>query len=250
MKRAVFAAVLLAAAALLAGCGARFDRYGNAGSYTVGAASYSAAQVHDIEIGWLDGAVYVQTSETATEITVSESRAESDDYAVRTAVVAGVLNIMYAKSGVRVPGGLQKILTVTLPAGAALGEVEADTTAATVSVSGVTALEVTADTASGDILFSDVTATSLTADTVSGSVLFRGCTFAEGEADTTSGNAVFVLGEIDGFRLDFEGRGAFTDEYGAVKQGRVYVYGNGRADLSFESVSGSLALRKSASPAE
>ncbi len=224
MKRRlkILAAAFFAVTSLgFIGCtgSARYDSYADAKLYKTGGASFTQAQVREVEIDWLGGSVEI-TQNADGEVRVSEETELTGDAERMHYYLSGTtLKIRYCESGLRVRQ-TEKNLQVSLPTGISL---ELDCVSARVSVldslelsrlsfesgsggfeaervlcSGAADLE----TVSGNIEILELTADELSVETASGSVAIEKLTARELEADTASGEMFFGLqaacvGEID-----------------------------------------------------
>lgn len=199
-----------------------YDRYDRPDSYSVGGGE--AASVSAIEIDW-HGDVVIRASADVRQVTFSEETSETEEHnLMRYRVERGELDIEYAASGAILPVGLNKTLTVLVPVGVSLVDLEVEGTRGTVTVEGVTAYDLALETAEGDIRVS-------------------GVTFYDGEFDTDSGDITLSLLR-GGFRCKFETRlGTLRDLIGTQQQWSEYVYGDGRSKISAETVSGDLTLQ-------
>lgn len=199
-----------------------YDRYDRPDSYSVGGGE--AASVSAIEIDW-HGDVVIRASADVRQVTFFEETSETEERnLMRYRVERGELDIEYAASGAILPVGLNKTLTVLVPVGVSLVDLEVDGARGTVTVEGVAAYDLTLDTTEGDIRVS-------------------GATFYDGEFDTDSGDITLSLSR-GGFRCKFETRlGTLRDLIGTQQQWSEYVYGDGRSKISAETVSGDLTLQ-------
>ncbi|MFA6948937.1 MAG: DUF4097 family beta strand repeat-containing protein [Eubacteriales bacterium] len=135
--------------------------------------------------------------------------------------------------------------------GAASNEVETDTVSGKVYASGITASDIECDSVSGDV---DVngTVTDFKASTVSGEVsLYTDTPLTSGKISTTSGDVSLTIPEISVFKLNYDTvsggtRIALPTSY---ENGKYYSVnaesGNDAADISVDTVSGSLTVDKS-----
>nr|AHF24355.1 hypothetical protein [uncultured bacterium Contig575] len=157
-------AIAICVVALLA-CGARVflkvapigARYANAEKYTAGGAELDGP-VKNLDIDWTDGSVSIAYhAKNTVGISETAPKAISGDEAMRWWLDGDTLRIRYAKSGsfsllgLFSSRGQNKALTVTLPEGLALGDVDIDVTSGDVSVPQLRADSVKIDLTSGDL---------------------------------------------------------------------------------------------------
>ncbi len=230
MKRFVlvlFSFAALSAVAAFSGCeggGNTFSGYDGARSYSVG--NGTAGGISSIEIEWVAGSVAVRVSQSATQISFSEtSVSQGDSLKLHYRVSGGKLDLKFAASEAKYPAGFSKDLTVTLPASVQLSVLEIETASGSVAVDGVRAREI------------DV-------DAEDSSVSVSGCTFSKSEVSTEGGDVTYTLAD-EGFRCEFDSRrGSVFDEFGAEQSGKIYTYGNGGIEIKVETVSGQLWLKR------
>ena len=126
-------------------------RYANAEQYTAGGAELTGA-VKNLDIHWTSGAVNVAYHDGDT-VLISETakKAISGDAELRWWLDGDTLRVQYAKSGYFSFHSPDKVLTVTLPEGLALGNVDIDLTSGDVSVPDLRADAVAIGVTSGDV---------------------------------------------------------------------------------------------------
>ena len=186
----------------------------------------TASAVSKIDIEWLSGDIVVKVSESATSVTFTEMAGTSkSSLLLHSRVNAGELDIKFAASGASVPSDFSKSLTVTLPASLQLSELDVETVKGKITVEGVRAGEINVEG-------------------IAENITLRGCTFGEADVKTVSGDVELYLGD-DGFRCEFESSGgSIFDSFNASMNGNVYTYDGGGRDISVETTSGNLWLKR------
>ena len=187
------AAVILAVSGVFGGIG---YSYVNAEKYTGGGAEIREA-VRNLEIHWTDGAVRVEYHDADTVLLRETSeKTISEDMRLRWWLDGDTLKVQYAKPGLHLFTDLDKVLTVTLPEGAALGRVSAEATSGDLDIPSIKADEVKLGTTSGEIR-AGAEAGSLHADTTSGNQDLRTTgTVNEIRMESTSGSVALEAENI------------------------------------------------------
>lgn len=241
------AAVILAVSGVFGGIG---YSYVNAEKYTGGGAEIREA-VRNLEIHWTDGAVQVEYHDEDTVLLRETSeKTISEDMQMRWWLDGDTLKVQYAKPGLRLFTDLDKVLTVTLPEGAALGRVTAEATSGDLDVPNIKADEVKLETTSGEIraeaeagsLHTDTTSGNqrlrttgsvkeIRTESTSGSVALEAESVGKTEVKSTSGDvSVTVSGKADAVRVD-------------STSGRITAEVNEVTELTAESTSGDADVR-------
>lgn len=131
--------------------------YADAGQYTAGGAEL-AGPVRNLDVDWLDGSVIIAYHAKDT-VVISETAPKpiSGDDALRWWLDGDTLRVRYAKPGLFSLRslfsfkGLNKALTLTLPEGAALENIDIDVTSGAVNVPELNAGNVDIDMTSGEL---------------------------------------------------------------------------------------------------
>ena len=125
--------------------------FANADKYTVGDTEITST-VENLDIDWTSGKVNIEYH-AGSGVSVSEvaNRDTSEDEKLRWWLDGTTLRIKYAKPQLTFFNNLKKTLTVSLPEGITLKNVDIDTTSADVTVPSMTADEIKFDTTSGDV---------------------------------------------------------------------------------------------------
>lgn len=261
--------------------------YANAEKYTAGGAEIDGA-VRNLAVDWVDGEVNIAYHDKDTvEIAETASKAISGDEALRWWLDGDTLRIRYAKSGFSLRklfsfNNRGKKLTVTLPEGAALGDVGIHVTSGNVTVPDLAADQVKIDLTSGDLairqtgttermelgstsgnidavlsdvgnLVVDVTsgdirveggaATKTSIESTSGKIDVTLAAFEELKIEATSGNITAALPSKPGYRAEVDTTsGSFDYTVALARDGKAYTCGDGSARLEIDSTSGNVRL--------
>lgn len=208
MKKIALVLLLLALCAVLTGCSAVGYVYSNAEEYEIGGATINR-RVDDLDIDWLDGCVTVAYHDGDSIVIKEETHASLDrDVEMHWLLDGKTLKIKYAASGVHHLPNLDKQLTVLLPHGLKLDDVEIQVASSEVQADGLDAEEIRiatasgrvalrqcgeaddikVSTASGGIAVAAEAADLVDLDTVSGVVIVNGQAIDELKVNTVSGN--------------------------------------------------------------
>lgn len=222
--------------------------YDNAGRYTMGAANVSG-NVTDLDIDWLCGSVNVAYADVET-VTFSETSDKSlmTETTVHYWLENTTLHIKYGKSGIKLTNAEtpNKDLTVLLPTSLTLDELEIESVEADITLTDLRLNDVEISNVAGDLNATFVSLKDFALSAVSGNATMRFETAPlEGEYSNVHGDLTMYLPENTGFTLEVHKlNGAFNSEFDTVKQGDSYVCGNGVNEYEFETVSGSVTLKK------
>lgn len=199
----------------------------------------------------------------------------------------GVLKLQFRDSSwFHLGNSPAKELTVTLPAGANVKLLEIDNASGGMALENLTIPVVNLETVSGDITAENIQGDSLDLDTVSGDIKTSGVVMASVEAesisgdftlsgeihnwnwetvsgaasltsaicpreintDTVSGDIKLAIPENDGFTAHYDGAsGNLNSDFPIIGQDETYIYKDGSASFSFESVSGDIQILKAGS---
>lgn len=207
---------------------------------------FDAAQVKKLDLSWLSGGVSVQTGAQTEMIVVKETAGEAlgDDARMTCTLVGDTLSVRFLSAGNTGSLSAQKYLTVYVPEGCALDEVEVETSSAYVSVDSLNAREVEISTVSGGVgLFgsyeeAEIETTSGDAvlagtfgtvdfESVSGALEVTADAALTLEAETTSGAVTVALPEGSGVTLRFATTSGTLDTLLTQRAGTMVVCGNG-----------------------
>lgn len=259
--------------------------YSDSDKYTVGGGSSAAADVHSIEVNWVSGGVRILEHD-GPDIVFREEGSEhlGERDQMRYYLKNGRLIIQFCDSRhtFRRLNDTDKRLTIEVPRGHKLSELQVDIVSGGVEVSGVSAADMgiesvsgsvnlsglsadrlDAETVSGGLTLQDVAASSVSAESVNGRMQLTGafaqvrCTTVSGgltvspgdniagiEAESLSGRVEIYLPEnIDGFIVNYESlSGTVACDFPAQAGRNSITYGNGRAVFNIESVSGGVQI--------
>lgn len=257
--------------------------YKNADSYSIGGNEVNAADINEIDIDWVAGSVNVEVYD-GDKIIFSEDGGLIEAHQLRYKVEGGRLTIKYLKSSIFSFSLKQKDLTVKIPKDSKpYSLVRIDTISASINAGNFTSDEVTLETVSGSVDLSTVTCNLLKVESVSGRVNIAETTTEDFNSENVSGGIYFsgnaskikadtVSGkiEVNSFTcpntVDFESvsgsitlaipenngfeakvdtvSGGFTCEFPTTKDRNKHVYKNGDASFDFDTVSGSILIKK------
>ncbi len=148
--------------------------------YTAGGGSVLAADISEIDIGWVDGSVEIIESADVDQITFSETanRQLEEEYQMQYAVNNGRLTIRFSQEYVGWSlfnnWFVDKHLTVEIPAGKEFSRLRIDTTSAPLSAGGLLADDIVLSTVSGEIRLESSICDELRLNGVSGALRAEG----------------------------------------------------------------------------
>lgn len=221
-------------ALLLAGCGKGRGEsflYDGPEHYTPGGASLTQP-VKRLEIDWLAGSVRLENG-GGDELTFEETanRPLSEELSLHWWLEGETLHLKFCASGRWTLGGLQKDLTVTLPQGLTLEEVEITTVSAGISAPELSARSIDWSTTSGDMTAQFFDTAELHLDTVSGVTNVTSDTdVRKVKIGSTSGDISLALGVVE--ELDV-----------STVSGRVQAEALQCGSADLESTSGDITLQ-------
>lgn len=196
MKKTTLLLLLAALCLLLSSCTSLGSVYTNADKYTAGGARIDQ-RVEDIDINWVDGMVTIEYH-NGDEIILKETENLSRDQELRWLLDGRQLKVQYAASGLRALSGLQKELTVQLPAGLVLDDVKINVASAEVQADGIEADEINVNTASGRVALRQTGhAEKVTVNTASGDVAVALSDADELKLNTASGKVIADIYQAD-----------------------------------------------------
>ena len=197
-KTARLLLLLTALCLLLSSCTSLGSVYTNADKYTAGGARIDQ-RVEDMDINWIDGAVIVGRHDGDGIILREISGKKlSQDEELHWYLDGKELKVQYAASGLRALSGLQKELTVLLPAGLVLDDVKINVASAEVQADGIEADEINVNTASGRVALRQTGhAEKVTVNTASGDVAVVLSDADELKLNTASGKVIADIYQAD-----------------------------------------------------
>lgn len=255
--------------------------------YLRGNAEFDLEAVDSININWLSGNVKVIEGkgdkikiEESSDSNIPQNKAMK--YALdgkELKIYAGNINSFYELFSM----GDSTDLTVTIPKGKSLEELEINSASAEVSINKTQIQELAVDSASGNVAVTDATGNTAEISTASGEItvdskfdfidsesisgntsIASQCTkldsssvSGEINADLTdeidnidiesvSGNICILLPkQIDGFIAKHESvSGDFSNDFSVKSTNDAYVYGDSSVKLNFETVSGDVTIKE------
>ena len=249
--------------AALAVCGAWilgrtvFDgmRYPDAERYTAGGTTLND-DVKSLEIDWTDGSVTI-ARHAANTVEVSETApgAISADAALRWWLDGDTLRIQYAKSGFFTFRSLNKALTVTLPEGLELENVDIDVTSGDVNAPDLRADDIRVDLTSGDLALSQSGSTqSMALSSTSGNISVSAGEVGSLSVSGTSANMRIAAERTEALKASTTSGTIFVEggEAGKVDvnttSGAVDVSLSAFSDLTIDVTSGNIAAALPSEP--
>lgn len=235
--------------------------YSDAETYRAGDTEIPAADLSDIDIHWIAGKVQLEIYD-GTSVVLSETGAEKEEDRLRWRVKDGELTVQWRKSErFSVVDTLTKDLTVRIPRTMVLRELDIESVSAGIFIPEISVSdELSLETVSGNIQIGSLSAEKLDVSTVSGNTKFSGAVPEiswesvsgsltmtdtvyprEIKGESVSGDLYLKLPDA-GFTLKASTGGEVSCDVGTVKNGKSQVYGDGRTQISFHSVSGRLTL--------
>ncbi len=223
--------------------------YDNESLYTAGSGEVSANGITELSVDWISHNITIEYYDGNT-ISFSEPKQSDPDYALRYRVDGNELKIKFCKSGFKASNPKNKELTVRLPQGLILNELEIDCVSADSNIKGISANSFDVDTVSGNInaegKFNDIDIDGVSAD----SKIITHAALREFDSDTVSGDCtVFVPADIGGFTIncDTVSGEVYTNDFKvtSIKQSHgngTYIYGDGSSEIKVNSVSGDFQI--------
>ena len=187
-------------------------------------------KINNLDIDWTEGKVNIEYhSDETVEISEKSKKTISEDKKMRWQVEDGTLRIRYEKPGIHLLSftSLQKELTVTLPEGIALDNVNIDATSAELNIPDLQAQDLNLDVTSGEI-HAAAKAQRVTAGATSGDIYLEIMEDAETiSVSSTSGS------------ISIEGNGADKVSTG-ITSGSIDVVMKNVADFKADTTSGTI----------
>lgn len=237
--------LLIVAAVMMANGGLGFStgagigsvyKYSDSSSYSIGDFSANADDISSIDIEWISGSVDISEYD-GDDIKVTEDGFDDEDTKLRYRIKNGKLSIRFVKSGWRngfVIGvgklSLEKDLTILVPKGKQLRELDMELVSSSVEVNGISADDVDIDTVSGAVNIENLTTNDIDIEGVSGAIALKDITARTVDIDHVSGAIEFsgTVREIDFNTVS----GGITAEFTEVPE-----------IVSIDAVSGSTDIR-------
>ncbi len=222
--------------------------------YTVGAGEVAADEVNSLEIDWVNGSINVEYYDGST-VSFTETEQSNPDRQLRYKVKDGTLEIIFCKEAISGIDGLNidsysKDLTVYIPSGKELTELDVDNVSAKATLNQITANKIDVDTVSGSITatgsFSvvDIDSVSATA-AITADERLRKLSVDSVSASTT----VYLPAATTGFEIDSDSISGHIDASDFTKNGSTVMndgkisYGDGLISIGFDTVSGNLVIK-------
>jgi len=253
MKKTAVAIVLIAVLCIFTGC-LKFRssvsssvsyKYDNADKYIAGNGSVQASQVKKLDIDWVAGSVTVVPG-SGSEVRFSEEYKGKldEDLIMRWYLDGSTLRIKFRKAGTLIGDAREKHLTVVVPSSLLLSNLDVDYVSCDVRVE-ANSVNYDFEGVSGSLNLKADTPRIVDVDTVSGNLNMEFARCPDKlEIDTVSGNVDVKIPKSSSFNARFDSvSGSFVSSIPVVMDGKRYVAGDGKSDLSLETVSGSVKIR-------
>ena len=239
--------------------------YDDADKYTVGDAVITDS-VKNLDIDWTSGNInFEYHDEDTVEISEKSRKKLSEDKKMRWWLDDGTLRIRFAKKGISFFSwgfDQNKELTVKLPEGISLEDVNIDSTSGDVNIPSLQAQMLTLDVVSGDIRLNLSGAGELKMSSVSGNVEATLDKVCSAEIDTTSGDVKLSAPGLEKLDIDvttgdvtaaLSGKPGFTAHLDTVtgkknyalpltKESGAYVCGDGSGSVKIDTTTGDINL--------
>lgn len=239
--------------------------YDDADKYTVGDAVITDT-VKNLDIDWTSGNIkFEYHDEDTVEISEKSRKKLSEDKKMRWWFDDGNLRIRFAKKGISFFSwgfDQNKELTVKLPEGISLEDVNIDSTSGDVNIPSLQAQMLTLDVVSGDIRLNLSGAGELKMSSVSGNVEATLDKVSSAEIDTTSGDVKLSAPGLEKLDIDvttgdvtaaLSGKPGFTAHLDTVtgkinydlpltKESGAYVCGDGSGSVKIDTTTGDINL--------
>lgn len=236
------------------------------GTQNLGGGSVPAAEIKNIVIEWVSGAITLQSAET-TEITFSETRYHERAAAMQWKQRGDTLILMFEKENRFHFGTVMswdKDLTVTIPKNWQGVDIKIESVSAELSIDQVSADEISVETVSGETTVTDCVIGDFTLNTVSGNAditadfttieleaVSANCqVYSQGKPQSidlsgVSGNLELYLPDDMGFRYYSESLAtSFSCEFPTTSHDDHRVYGDGSCRIEIECLSGTVDILK------
>ncbi len=221
-------------------------------AYSIGSGEVTATQVSGIDIEWVRGNINLEYYDGET-ISFTESETNEADYQLRYKVKNGVLDIDFCKSGINFNavsfGSVSKDLTILIPQGKELSQLDIESVSAKVNSNGIAANQLDIETVSGNVTASG-SFVSVDTESVSANIDITADTALKSfDAESVSGDVIINLpADISGFSVDADSISSSVNANdftinGSTVNNDVLKYGDGHITIDFESVSGSLTVK-------
>ena len=232
--------------------------------------TFSADELNSFKINWASGMITISPNELLTDtITVKEFASAENEREMILKRSGKTLEIVFCKTplsilGISNPFNAVKDLYIEVPADWYCKDLEINAGATPVNISHMDIGEAEFNLASADFNMDACKVNSLTVDTASGNLNFNGelqeleCNAASAdcnirvtnipgkiECNSATGDLELSLPENCGFRCEAIGLDVnFNSEFPTTFQDGNHIYGDGSCKIEFNTLSGSLTIRK------
>lgn len=229
----------------------------------------SASGIRELEVQWVAGSVTIQPGDTQT-IQFSETPTHGSTMVWKQ--TGDKLVLQFAQKSWRLYFGFpirrhSKDLVITVPRDWNPDEVKIDTVSADVNISQLNVREVDVNGVRANSNLERCKVEQLSVESVSGNTRFTGelnqleCKAVSGSCSAVlsnvpreidisgvSGDLNLTLPENCGFNVRMDSlSGNFSSDFATSKSGRDYYFGDGRCQIEFNGLSGSVTVRKAVS---
>lgn len=223
--------------------------YANADKYIAGEAEIKQS-VHNLSIDWASGKVDIQYHNKNTVILREKSKKTiNPEMQMQWWLDGNTLRIQYAKPGIHLNQNLQKELTVTLPEGTLLNDVNINATSGILTIPVLEAARLSTTITSGEI-FATAKAQEIYCQATSGEIYLKVLEDTEEiSASSTSGNIAIEAGDSETIQASSTSGSVHvtaknTRILSAVStSGDVYVDLGASKDVTTRSTSGKIRIK-------
>ena len=244
MKKTIAMLLVIALGLLLAACSVSGYTYPDSRRYTAGGATVTG-RVEKLDVSWIAGEVNIGYHK-GESVVFSEQSARSlkEEQELRWWLDGDTLCIKYAQSGFRSSANLNKELTVLLPEGMKLSNMDINMVSADLLAENVQTDLLRINTVSGSVNLTAERADRVEVNSVSGDQLLR---FERApqrlDADAVSGDVTLLLPENAGFTAELNTvSGRVSGSMPMQKNGDRYTHGDGASRIHVHTVSGDLQM--------
>lgn len=251
---------------------ARFDREGTIGETPVrsdkgeAAGTADPAKICHIEIEWVAGSITIEPSESASQISITETGVTDEKYRMVCNQSGDTYSIRFCRESLSFPSfgfsGSSKDLKIQVPTDWFCDSLEIETASADVIIRDLQIGELDFDGASGNCTLENCTVSQLDVDVASGDLDFTGMLnaldFDGASADCTlvlsgcpdhisldgmSGKLNITLPSDCGFTVNTDGLHCdFSTDFDTTSRGGIHSHGDGSCQIELDALSGSVVI--------
>lgn len=224
----------------------RYERYENAELYTAGDFTYSAADVKEVEIDWINGSIEIVQTDSA-ELSVTETSIKDIHKTFHHYLDGATLKIKFCEAGAKTKVDNQfKRLRVEIPASVHL---EIDSVSAPITIGEATLSSLSVETVSGKLTAENIHAPKVDIESTRADISLGLSAQTIAEIETTSGDITLSLLKNMGATIVYETlSGKFTTEreYGKAGKKRYDILGDANisvCEIEIDTVSGNVFVK-------